>query len=135
MLRRYGPCGVIDPIFDAVRWTRSNLGAVPRPIKVLVGVPGAGVGLPHARPAPAGLVGVCVRHRGNGVGRRRPDEPRHPLVEAVLIVAYALPLGLALGYGVVRLDLMLTGSRGSRARREEEASALRPEPGRWEALL
>jgi hypothetical protein len=62
--------------------------------------------------------------------------PATSLVEAALIVAYSLPLGLILGYGVIRLDLLLTGAGGgSRARRAEEATALRPEPRRFEPLL
>lgn len=135
LLRRYGSASFIDQVFDAVRWTRSHLGAVPRPIMVLVGFPALVWGC-HMRARRRQGWWVCafgvaatVSVTGSLVN------PETSLLEAVLIVAYSLPLGLALGYAVVRLDLMLTGSRGSRARREEEASALRPEPGRFEALL
>jgi len=40
-----------------------------------------------------------------------------------------------IGYVVIRVDLALTGSRGRRARRDEQASAVRPEPRRTAALL
>jgi hypothetical protein len=135
MLRRYGSASFIDTVFDAVRWTRSNLGAVPRPIMVLVGFPALVWGC-HMRARRRQGWWVCAFGVAATVSITGGlMNPATSLLEAALIVAYALPLGLALGYGVVRLDLALTGSRGARARREEEASALRPEPGRWEALL
>jgi hypothetical protein len=40
-----------------------------------------------------------------------------------------------LGYLVVRVDAFLSGTRGARARRAEEATAHRPEPRRTSALL
>ena len=61
--------------------------------------------------------------------------PAASVLEVALSSAYGLLIGLALGYVVIRLDLALTGPRGSRARREEEASARRPEPSRTRALL
>jgi hypothetical protein len=36
---------------------------------------------------------------------------------------------------VIRADTFLSGARGRRARRLEEAAAHRPEPGRMQALL
>jgi hypothetical protein len=44
-------------------------------------------------------------------------------------------MGLAVGYVVFGVDTFLTGPRGRRARRLEEASAHRPEPGRMQPLL
>ena len=49
--------------------------------------------------------------------------------------AYSLVAGLLLGYLVIRADSFLSGARGRRARRAEEASAHRPEPGRSHPLL
>jgi hypothetical protein len=135
MLRRYGSASFIDSVFDAVRWTRSHFRAVPRPIMVLVGFPALVWGC-HMRARRRQGWWVCAFGVAATVSIAGGlMNPATSLVEAVLIVGYSLPLGLVLGYLVVRLDLMLTGSRGSRARREEEASALRPEPGRFEALL
>jgi hypothetical protein len=135
MLRRYGSASFIDSVFDAVRWTRSHLHAVPRPIMVLVGFPALAWGC-HMRARRRQGWWVCAFGVAATVSIAGGlMNPATSLVEAVLIVAYSLPLGLVLAYLVIRLDLMLTGSRGSRARREEEASALRPEPGRFEALL
>jgi hypothetical protein len=50
-------------------------------------------------------------------------------------VAYAAAAGLAIGYLLIRVDLRVTGPRGRRARRAEEAAAGRPEPARTHALL
>ncbi len=62
-------------------------------------------------------------------------DPRVTLAQAGLGELYTLLVGLAIGYLVVRLDLALTGSHGRGGRRAEEATALRPEPARTEALL
>ncbi|WP_158648103.1 hypothetical protein [Nocardioides houyundeii] len=55
-------------------------------------------------------------------------------VEGGLQAAYGVGLGLLVGFLVIRLDLLLTGSRGRRARAVEEQHALRPEPSRFSSL-
>ncbi len=55
-------------------------------------------------------------------------------LEAVLRAAYSLVLGLLLGYLVIRADLALTGPKGRRGRRAEEAGPHRPEPRRFSEL-
>ena len=62
------------------------------------------------------------------------------LVEAALSVVYSILIGLVIAFIIIRIDLALTGSTaagsGRRAAREaDEASAVRPEPGRTHALL
>jgi hypothetical protein len=135
MLRRYGSASIVDSTFDAVRWTRDHLGAVPRPLQVLVGFPAMAWGC-HMRARRRQGWWVCVYGvAGTASVAGGLMNPATSLLEAALIVAYSLPLGLVLGYGVIRLDLLLTGAGGSRARRAEEAAALRPEPRRFEPLL
>jgi hypothetical protein len=135
LLRRYGSTGLVDWLLARVDWSRDHLGAFPRPIVAVLGVPALAYGC-HMRARRRQGWWVCAFGVASTISVTGSlMNPATSLVEAVLIIAYSLPLGLILGYGVVRLDLMLTGSRGSRARREEEASALRPEPGRFEALL
>ena len=56
-------------------------------------------------------------------------------LEAGLIIVYSLLPGLVLGYLLIRVDLLFTGPRGRRARGEEEATAIRPEPARLQPLL
>lgn len=135
MLRRYGSHEMVDGIYDSVRWLRHHAGAVPRPIQVLVGVPAIVWGT-HMRArrrqgwwvcafgtaATASVAGILVN-------------PATGWLEAALIVLYSLIPGLLIGYLLIRIDLAITGPRGGRARREEEATAIRPEPRRWHALL
>lgn len=135
LLRSYGSASIIDGVFAGVRWTRAHLGAVPRPLLVLVGLPALVWGC-HMRARRRQGWWVCVFGvAGTSSIAGGLMNPETSLLEAALIVAYSLPLGLLVGYAVVRLDLMLTGPRGARARRAEELTALRPEPKRFEPLL
>lgn len=135
MLRRYGSPAVIDQVFDGVRWGRAHLGAVPRPLQVLVGFPALVWGT-HMRARRRQGWWVCVFGVAATVSVASSlMNPETTLVEAALIVAYSLPPGLLLGYAAIRVDLALTGPRGSRARRAEEQAAMRPEPRRFAPLL
>lgn len=136
MLRRYGAESAIDAIFSAVRWFRAHAGAVPRPLLVLVGVPALVWGC-HMRARRRQGWWVCAfGAAGTATVAGILMNPATSLGEAGLIVLYSVVPGLALGYVIIRADLLLTGPRGgSRARREEEQLALRPEPRRLEPLL
>ena len=135
LLRRYGSQEVIDQIYDAVRWFRQNAGAVPRPIQVLVGIPALVWGT-HMRARRRQGWWVCAFGTAAtvSVGGIMVN-PATGWLEAGLIVVYSLLPGLVLGYLLIRVDLLFTGPRGRRARREEEATAIRPEPARLQPLL
>ena len=134
-LRHYGSPGVVDAIDDASRWTRTNLGGTPRPLQFVLGIPALAWGV-HMRArrrqgwwvcafgtvATVSIAGTLVR-------------PHETLLAAGLGEVYTLAVGLLIGYVVIRLDLAFTGPRGSRARRAEEARAIRPEPRRTSPLL
>lgn len=134
MLRRYGADGVVSSVLDFVDTTRAQIGAFPRPLVVLLGLPALVWGT-HLR---------ARRRQGwwvtaFGVAATVPFAaglipPDDTFFEAALRALYSLLLGLPLGWLVIRADLALTGSRGSRARRAEEASAHRPEPARFGEL-
>lgn len=134
VLRRYGSETFVDDVLDGVRWTRANLGAVPRPIQVLVGVPALVYGTHlRARRRQGWWVcafGVALTCSVAGI----LVNPMTGWLEAGLIILYSTLLGLVLGYVVIRVDLALTGPRGRRARREEERAASRPEPSRLRPL-
>lgn len=134
-LSRWGPPGMLETLEDALAGVRDTLGAIPRPVAVLVGFPALAWGVStRARrrqgwwPTAFGAAGLAVVSTSL-LDRRTSD------LEAGLETGYGIVLGLLLGYAVVRADAFLTGTRGRRARREEEASAHRPEPRRTEPLL
>lgn len=135
LLRRYGPGGLVDQLLDGVRWTRDHLGAFPRPLQAVLGVPALAWGC-HMRARRRQGWWVCAF----GVAATAPVasslmNPRIDGLEVALSAAYGLLIGLALGYVLIRADLAVTGSRGRRARRDEEERALRPEPPRTRALF
>ncbi len=134
LLRRYGTPGLTGRLFDGVVWSRENLGAFPRPIEALVGVPALAWGC-HMRARRRQGWWVCAF----GVAAATPVanalvNPGITRVEAALSVGYGLVVGLFIGYLLIRLDLAVSGSRGRRSRRAEEAAAVRPEPPRHHAL-
>jgi hypothetical protein len=135
LLRRYGSQGLIDQVYDAVRAFRHNAGAVPRPIQVLVGIPALVWGT-HMRARRRQGWWVCAFGTAATVSVAGIlVNPATGWLEAGLIIVYSLLPGLVLGYLLIRVDLLFTGPRGRRARREEEAAAIRPEPERFQALL
>lgn len=134
-LSHWGPPGMVEAIQRTVKGVRDTLGAVPRPVAALVGFPALAWGVStRARrrqgwwPTAFGAAGLAVVSTSL-LDRRTGD------LEAGLETVYGLVLGLLLGYAIVRADAFLTGTRGRRARRAEEASAHRPEPRRTEPLL
>jgi hypothetical protein len=136
MLRRYGAESAIDAILEAVRWFHDHAGAVPRPLLMLVGIPALIWGC-HMRARRRQGWWVCAfGAAGTVTVAGLLMNPATSVAEAGLVVLYSLPPGLALGYLVIRADLLLTGPRGgARARREEEQQAVRPEPRRLEPLF
>jgi len=135
LLRRYGTPGLVTNLLDVVKWSRDSLGAFPRPLETVLGIPALAWGV-HMRARRRQGWWVCAF----GVAATAPVanalvNPTVTLTESVLSVTYGAVVGLVIGFVVIRLDLALTGPRGRRGRRAEEAGALRPEPGRTRALL
>lgn len=134
LLRRYGAQSFVSSVLDFVDWTSARIGAFPRPLVALLGIPALVWGT-HVRARRRQGWWVCAF----GVAATVPMAttlvaPDTSYLEAVLRAAYALALGLPLGYLVIRADLWLTGPRGSRGRRAEEAGPHRPEPRRFAEL-
>jgi hypothetical protein len=140
LLRRYGTPSLVDSSLDVVRWSRANLGAFPRPIETVLGVPALAYGV-HVRARRRQGWWVCAF----GVAATTATatslvNPAIALSESVLSVVYGLVVGLVIGFLVIKLDLFLTGSgggarsRGRRSRVDEEAAASRPEPRRTQPL-
>lgn len=135
LLRRYGTPGLVASLLDGVVWSRDHLGAFPRPIESVLGVPALAWGC-HMRARRRQGWWVCAF----GVAATAPVaqallNPAISLAESGLSVLYGVVVGLALGFVLIRVDLAVTGPRGARARRAEEAAAARPEPSRTQPLL
>lgn len=134
-LSRWGTGDLTNSIGDALTWIHDVLGGVPRPMEFLLGFPALAWGVSTRARRRQGWWVCAFGAAGLSVVATSLLDPSVPLVEAGLVLAYSLALGLAIGYGVVRADAYLTGTRGRRARRLEEQAAHRPEPARTEALL
>ena len=122
-------------LFDAADWSQENLGAVPRPMQALLGIPMLVWGV-HMRARRRQGWWACAF----GVAGMVPiahvlADPALSLTEVVLTEVYSLVVGLVLGVLLIRVDLLLSGSGGRRASRLEEEGAVRPEAGRTQPLL
>ena len=139
LLRRYGTPSLVESLLGAVRWSRDHLGAFPRPVETVLGVPALAYGC-HMRARRRQGWWVCAFGvAATSATASALANPAIELTEAGLSVLYGLVVGLVIGLVVIRLDLFLTGapqgSRGRRSRTAEEATALRPEPPRTATLL
>ncbi|MDQ6526932.1 hypothetical protein RB608_25170 [Nocardioides sp. LHD-245] len=135
LLRRYGSTGLVDQLLDWVAWSRDTLGAFPRPIASVLGVPALAYGC-HMRARRRQGWWVCAF--GVAATSSTATALANPAVsvqEAALSVVYGLAVGLVLGWLLIRLDLAFTGNRGRGSRVAEQAAAVRPEPGRFAPLL
>ncbi|MDT0202511.1 hypothetical protein [Nocardioides sp. AE5] len=135
LLRRYGAEGFVENVLQVVRWMREHLGAAPRPVQAMLGVPALVWGC-HVRARRRQGWWLCVF----GVALTTSVagllvNPATGWLEAVLIVGYSFVAGIVIGYGIIRIDLALTGQHGRRARRAEEQTAMRPEPARFSPLM
>lgn len=134
-LAAWGSPGMIETIDDTFKTVRDVLGAVPRPIEVLLGFPALAWGVSTRARRRQGWWVCAFGAPGMSVIAASLLDPDVVLVEAGLSVLYSFVLGLVVGYAIIRADLFLTGARGRRARRLEELAAHRPEPGRLQPLL
>ena len=139
MLRRYGPPDLVDTLLDGVRWSRDNLGAFPRPIEAVLGVPALAWGV-HMRARRRQGWWLCAFGvAGTTAVANSLVNPAISLRECGLSVLYGLVVGLVLGYAVIRGDVALTGGggRGGQGGRRADARTVpaRPEPPRSAALL
>lgn len=134
-LAAWGSPAMIETIDDTFATLSELLGAVPRPIEVLLGFPALAWGVSTRARRRQGWWVCAFGAPGMSVIAVSLLDPDVALVEAGLSVLYSLGLGLLVGYGIIRADLFLTGARGRRARQLEELAAHRPEPGRLQPLL
>lgn len=133
-LRRWGSPGLIEAV-DSLRALMVDVfGAVPRPLELFIGLPALVWGLAtRARLRQGWWVTAfgCLGTAGVATSLAGVAQPG----QALLSTLYTVLAGLVLGLLVWRVDQLLTGPRGRRARVSERAWALRPEPSRTRPLL
>ncbi|MGI9157048.1 MAG: hypothetical protein ACR2FG_10480 [Marmoricola sp.] len=133
-LSRWGTPELEHAVAQVRSMIRVHLHAVPHPIQALLGFPALTWGVVMRARRRQGWwvcafgVAATVSTACALIG------PTGSLAHVLLGSGYSLVLGIAIGYLVIRLDLLLTGPRGQRARRDEQALAHRPEPGRTRSL-
>ena len=105
LLQRYGTRELVASLDDTVRWSHHHLGAFPRPIIALLGVPALTWGT-HMRARRRQGWWVCAF----GVAVSAPVayclvDPGRSVKEVALATAYGSVIGLVLGFLLIRLDL------------------------------
>jgi len=135
LLRRYGPPGLVSSLLDGVRWSRDNLGAFPRPIEAVLGVPALAWGV-HMRARRRQGWWLCAfGAAGTTAVANSLVNPAISLRECGLSVGYGLVVGLVIGYAVIRADIAVTGGSARGRRAGGPTEPVRPEPPRSAALL
>ncbi len=132
-IQRWGSPGLVLSIETMRTQAREALGAVPHPLAALLGIPALVWGVFMRARRRQGWW-ACAFGVAATVATSAMFVSDLSLTRQLLSLLYTLVVGLLLGFLVVRGDLFFTGSRGARARRDEEQSAARPEPGRTASL-
>lgn len=135
LLRRYGPPDLVTSLLDGVRWSREHLGAFPRPIEAVLGIPALAWGV-HMRTRRRQGWWLCAfGAAGTTAVANSLINPAISLRECGLSVGYGLVVGLVIAYVVIRAEIALTGGSGGGRRADGPARPVRPEPPRSAALL
>lgn len=139
-LRTYGAHDIVYWMQARTNWMRAHLGAYPRPMMALIGIPALMLGVQmrsrrgqgwwvsaYGVAATATLSSTIVN---SDVGLR----------ESGLELIYSLVVGVAIGVLLVRVDLVLSSvggqrSSGRRVADVAESAAVRTEPARNQPLL
>lgn len=135
LLRRYGPPGLVSSLLDGVRWSRDNLGAFPRPIEAVLGVPALAWGVHMRARRRQGWWLCALGAAGTTAVANSLVNPAISLLECGLSVGYGLVVGLLIGYAVIRVDIALTGGSARGRRAGGATEPVRPEPPRSAPLL
>jgi hypothetical protein len=133
-LAHWGSPSFIDSVDQFRLDVRSHLHAVPHPIEVLLGIPAIVWGVFMRARRRQGWWVCAFGVTATASAATHLIDPGVSLQTTLLSAGYSLVLGLLLGYVVIRVEQLFTGTHGRRARRDEEAHAHRPEPGRLQPL-
>ena len=128
-LSRWGSPELIDQVDTVRAWARDHLGAVPHPIVVFLGVPALAWGVSMRDRRRQGWWVCAFGAAATATGTARLIDMTPLEWSTVIAAVYSIALGLLVGYVVLRLEGLLIGSRGRRARQQEQIDH-RPEPPR-----
>ena len=134
ILRTYGSSTVVDGVDDLIAWLRDTFGGVPRPSEVLVGFPALVWGVSTRSTRRQGWWMCAFGVIGTGTIATSLVSPDAVTDYVAWSSVYSVVLGILLGLVVRRIDQLLTGGTGRRARRNEAEAQIRPEPPRTAAL-
>jgi len=130
----WGSRALVGSMDDVRTDMRSAIGAVPHPIVALLGYPALLWGVfMRARRRQGWWVTAFGVAATASIATQLIVSTVHTRV-VLLGLLYSLLVGGLIGYVVIRGDQAVSGSHGRRARRDEEAVAHRPEPGRTRPL-
>ena len=128
-LGRWGAPALIEHIDSSQAWARDHLGAVPHAIVVLLGVPALAWGVSMRDRRRQGWWVCAFGAAATATATTRLLDVTPISWSIGLAAVYSIALGLVVGYVVLRLERLLFGSRGRRARQQEQIDH-RPEPPR-----
>lgn len=134
VLRNYGSEAITSTVEDTVAWMRDTFGGVPRPAEVIVGFPALVWGVSTRSTRRQGWWMCVFGVIGTGTIATSLVSPDAVTDYIALSSVYSVVLGILLGLVVRRVDRMLTGGSGRRARRQEAEVQIRPEPPRTASL-
>lgn len=134
VLRTYGSDAVIEAVDDTVAWLRDNIAGVPRPSEVIVGFPALVWGVSTRARRRQGWWMCAFGVIGSSTIATSLVSPDAVADYVARSTVYSVVLGILIGLVVRRIDQMLTGGSGRRARRAEAEAQIRPEPPRTASL-
>lgn len=141
-LRTYGSHDVVNWLQARTQWMRAHLGAYPRPMMALIGIPALMLGVHMRSRRGQGWWVSAYGVAATATIAATVNNPDVGLRESGLELVYSLVVGVLLGALLIRVDLMLSavgGPRRSSGRRvadiDPEIAGVRSEPARNQPLL
>lgn len=140
-LRSYGSHEVVDWMQTRTQWMRAHLGAYPRPMMALIGIPALMLGVHMRSRRGQGWWVSAYGVAATATIAATINNPDVGLRESGLELVYSLIVGVLIGAVLIRADLALSsaGGRRSSGRRvadiEPETAGVRVEPARNQPLL